>query len=761
MLSALLLTIPAVHAADGDVDLSFDAGEILNQFNVGRKVVVDSSGKIFVSGEFVDIEGHRTRGVARFNSDGTIDTTFTADVFNERSVTFFAPVTMAVLSDGKLLIGGEFTSVDGEAQSFLARLNTDGSLDTSYTPDVSSFVESIHIGIDGKTLIGGRFSTVNGVSRLSLARLNADGTLDTNFVPAAIDATVFVVRQHTDGSIYIGGVFDQVGGVAHEGIARLNSDGSLNSDFSAQADFSVNAFDIRDDGHVIVGGDFGNITTTAENGTMTTTPRSRMAILSPDGELDPDFDPAPNSSVNAIEIRNDGLIAVGGRFSQIDGAASGRFAVLEADGDVVGSLSDDFVGFNVESVAWQSDNKPVFTIATSVSVDGELAQVVLRKLLTGVLDTSLVPQALGLNTDILAIAEDSRGRILIGGRFITVTGQSQPFLARLDRSGNLDPDFDPAFNGEVEELTILPNGKIYAGGNFTQVNGENHQRIVRLNPDGTTDSGFNGVANGFVSELIVLDDGRVLIAGGFNLYNGTAAGRVAKLLPNGDLDPAWTDPEVNSSIVSMAVTADGNIIIGGLFSFVGAESRTRLALLNTNGLLDPNFTPAADSTVEDIAVLPDGDILISGNFDDINGVAQESLAKLNADGSLDQTYAPTFNTRARRILLQPDGKLLVGTPTNGTVNGELSGGVARLLPDGSLDESFDAYPDNLIAPPFGRLFALAFQQDGKLLVGGTFSEFAGVDRSYIVRLETGLPSFSQTLCFPVKSADDAISVVCM
>ena len=80
-------------------------------------------------------------------------------------------------SDGKVLVGGDFTTLRGYRHYGLGRLNTDGTLDTSFTPAVTGGeVEAIALQSDGKIIIGGDFSQVNGTDRDLIARLNTDGT---------------------------------------------------------------------------------------------------------------------------------------------------------------------------------------------------------------------------------------------------------------------------------------------------------------------------------------------------------------------------------------------------------------------------------------------------------------------------------------------------------------------------------------------------------------------------------------------------------
>jgi uncharacterized delta-60 repeat protein len=88
-------------------------------------------------------------------------------------------LALAVQADGKILLGGGFTTLGGQTRNYLARLNADGTLDAGYDPGANTSVNSLVVQDDGKILVGGSFATLGGQTRNFIGRLNADGTLDT------------------------------------------------------------------------------------------------------------------------------------------------------------------------------------------------------------------------------------------------------------------------------------------------------------------------------------------------------------------------------------------------------------------------------------------------------------------------------------------------------------------------------------------------------------------------------------------------------
>ena len=85
--------------------------------------------------------------MARLNSDGTLDAGFNPNVNNQVR-------TIAIQPDGKILIGGSFTGVAGSLRNRAARLNSDGSLDGTYTPNFNNIVYSIILESSGTALYG-------------------------------------------------------------------------------------------------------------------------------------------------------------------------------------------------------------------------------------------------------------------------------------------------------------------------------------------------------------------------------------------------------------------------------------------------------------------------------------------------------------------------------------------------------------------------------------------------------------------------------
>ena len=359
------------------LDLSFDPGSGAAGGLV-ETVVPQPDGKVLICGNFGSINGVAQPYIARLDSQGAVDTQF-------HSQPGYWVRHMALQPDGKIIIGGFFTNVEGVPRNRVARLNSDGSLDTSFNPgtgadkkivegdDKDPFVFATAVQKDGKILIGGNFAIYNGQPSSGLARLNPDGSLDPTFsVGAGANSWVRSLYLLDNGQILVSGWFTTFNNQTFNRMVRLNADGSPDPSF--YADFgdstAVYTMAVQPDGKILVGGHFSRVNST---------PRNSIARINPDGSADETFDPGtgPDGFVECIRLQPDGRAVLAGYFSQINGVPRFRTARLNADGSVDESYKADLDNF-AWTVAIQSDGKFLFSGGFS-TVDGisrnEIARV--------------------------------------------------------------------------------------------------------------------------------------------------------------------------------------------------------------------------------------------------------------------------------------------------------------------------------------------------------------------------------------------------
>ena len=239
--------------ADGSLDTSFDPGAELSGMYGGivNAVALQADGKVIVGGYFY-VAGTEKFHIARFDSTGNLDTSFIpfTDDFGEIE-------TVVVQADGKILVGGHFDELNGQVRHHLGRLNSDGTLDTSFDPAPDGDVYNIALQADGKILVAGGFDTLCGVAREMLGRLNANGTLDTAFSPIVVGSVIDALAVQMDGKILVGGYYDFLNGEERHYLGRLNPDGSLDDSFDVEPDGEVWALGLQMDGKPLIGGGFG------------------------------------------------------------------------------------------------------------------------------------------------------------------------------------------------------------------------------------------------------------------------------------------------------------------------------------------------------------------------------------------------------------------------------------------------------------------------------------------------------------------------
>jgi uncharacterized delta-60 repeat protein len=305
-------------------------------------------------------------------------------------------------------------------------------------------------------------------------------------------------------------------------------------------------------------------------------------------------------------------------------------------------------------------------------------------------------------------------------------------------AGALDPSSatGTGADGTINSIVYQPDGAVLVVGSFTNLHGVARKNVARLLPDWTVDPAFDpGVGpDSAVSEIALQPDGKVVIVGSFSNFAGTARKYVARLEANGALDMGFVNPGTgpDSSLTHVGLQPDGRVLITGSFRMVNGESHPFLARLNSNGTLDSTFIAAPGTNVEALSVQRDGKILLGGFFFtgvDVNGLASKYVARLSADGAVDFSFHPgDIGAFVNSVVALNDGRILVGGSFT-TVAGVTRNRVFRLNADGSLDTTFNpgTGPDSSVD------YAVP-QADGKVIIAGSFTKVGGVARPHLARL---------------------------
>lgn len=359
----------------------------------------------------------------------------------------------------------------------------------AFNPAPGIYPTSVAIQADGKILIAGSFLQVGTTVRERMARLNADGSVDTSFVDPMIDSEVKSVAIQPDGKIVIAGSFDAIGTTPRHYLARLNSDGTLDSTFADPGfDSTVWGLAIQPDGNILAAGDFQNIGAHAQK---------YFARITPTGGFDSTFaDPQLCCSVaRTAAIQSNGDIVIGGYFSQVHG--SSNYSYL-ARFTAAGAQDTSFP--NVPVVLVDPDMLIGPDGSIYLGLDGSPS---VRKLKpNGTLDATFTGASTDGSIDSMVLQPN--GKLVIGGTFQMVGGASHHALARLNADGSVDPTFsDLDFyldaqqtNAYIENVVEQTNGDIVVGGNFSLADGQSRAFMARVITGDAAVSRFTGAASG-------------------------------------------------------------------------------------------------------------------------------------------------------------------------------------------------------------------------------------------------------------------------
>jgi uncharacterized delta-60 repeat protein len=318
-------------------------GNIISDFNVGSgpnglpsAFVLQSDGKLLLGGGFTTFSGDSTPGMVRLNSNGTIDSTFNIG----GGFGLGSPFDIQVQTDGKILVGGSFSTYSGVTVNRFLRLNSDATIDNSFLTNLgtgaSSNVLVIQIQSNDKIILGGIFSTFNNVTCNGIIRLNSDGTIDNTFTSelfSSLDGPQNNgIKIQSDGKILAVGTFTTYGGVSSSGIVRINSGGTRDSTFNMGTGFlptitPPRVVQIQSDGKILVGGGSTSYSGVSAN---------KIIRLNSDGTIDTTFNYGTGftQQVYDILVNSDGSMFVVGTFTSYSGVTSNGYIKLNSNGSV-------------------------------------------------------------------------------------------------------------------------------------------------------------------------------------------------------------------------------------------------------------------------------------------------------------------------------------------------------------------------------------------------------------------------------------------
>ena len=506
-----------------DVDLT-PVDKIGTQYDIA----VQEDGKILVSASFLVSGNYYRTKLIRMNNDGSIDSSFKTNNITSDGVIR----KIIIQQDGKIIIGGSF-SVENSISSSIIRFNSDGTIDTTFKTGTGADYRINDLGFfpNGKIIVSGMFDKFNKEVAKCVLVLNSDGTKDPAFdnICAGFNGSVSAVTILPDDKILIAGSFISYNGKITPSLTRLNNDGSRDESltfgglrsFNSSAIYSVA---VQKDGKMIVGGDFSgfnNITT------------NKIVRLNYDGTRDNTFviGSGFDYEVKKIVILPDNKILVAGHFTTYKGSTCLGLVRLNSDGSLDTSFKASWKGMNGGSLPYVEDiivlaNGKILLSYTPFQDSNGLT----RLNIDGTEDSSFVLDPL-IKTGGNRIFLQSDGKIILSFKKVNTNG-----FFRLNPDGSLDESFNykPIDNEPYVTFVsgIQNDNKILVSG-YSGSNNNNHF-FARLKLDGSYDESFNNLFNN--SEIDVLakintqSNGKLIYTGSFVKYRGIPAGGIIRLL---------------------------------------------------------------------------------------------------------------------------------------------------------------------------------------------------------------------------------------
>ena len=652
--------------------------------------------------------------------------------------------------DGKIVIGGDFTTYDNEVSERIIILNPDYTVYRRYPlgQGANAVVRAVKSLPNNVVVFGGDFTTFNGVLTNRLAQINPLGNFVasfTNTIMAAGQAPGFsasVTAIEVDGlNLYIGGAFLAALNTSVKRIISLNFSGSINSNFNSGTGFSQIVDKILNvSGGLIVVGAFLSYKGVTTN---------RAVKINTSGTALINFTVGFNARVLTVAETSTGLLYFGGDFTTYNGNAVGRVVRTLStgvfDGNVFGlgfTTGGDYVldikikpngTFVFVGKLTELNESPVFNnvftdltthtslefnniifVANAKSNDvilgGAFTQFqeggVATQTLTTIplADDILVNFGVGVNSS--GIIYDSiihNDKLYIVGSFTSYDDIGANRIISLNLDGTINTDFlyGTGFNSDIMTIEIH-NDKLYVGGFFTSYDGVEANRIISLNLDGTRNTAFvmgSGVTGSLTSvRNITVHNDKLYVGGSFTSYDGIGANRIISLNLDGTRNTAFLyGTGFNSAVLKIEIYND-KLYVGGSFTSYDGLGANRIISLNLDGTINTAFLYGTgfDNEISDIEIIEieiyNDKLYVGGYFTSYDGIGANRIISLNLDGTINTAFVmgsgiPNLFIFVRNITVYNDKLYIIGGPWTLYNNISVPRGIFLLNTDGTLANS--------------------------------------------------------------------------
>ncbi len=689
--------------------------------------VRDDAGRLYVGGSFDYVNGHFLSNLARLNTNGTVDTTWTPNPDG--------PVNTLAIQGSNLYVGGSFSTIGTQTRTNLAKISTNGSgvADSQWIPNPNSIVQTLILDTEGYLYVGGFFWTIAQQSLPYLAKLSTSGVgAPENSWRPGPSAPVMSLLLDSNHNLFVGGFFSTISNQSHPYLAKLSSTGTGLADpnWTPTPNGYIETMLLDGSGQLYVAGGFSTIGGQA-------LPALARISDSGTGAADPTWwAPRPVGQIYTMQLNGTDLY-VGGSFTQISGLYRQSLAKLSTNGIGEADATWDAELTEGGIAALLPDSAGNLYVGGSFKeIQGEKTIGLARISNQGQLDTQFI-SAIGARLQphysdktITGTARQSDGRIILGGDFFTYSsGKILRYLIRINTDGSLDESWTPDPNQAITALTIDNTNHLYACGDFTIISGTTRTTIVKLSlPSGAVDPtwipktngpftaiAFDGAEHVVVARLPGYDNKiRQITTGGVgvedrswnsdldyinalvidhehNIFAGGTWGITKIDGATHQVDTNFMSALYSLEIHALEVDGSGSLYLGGSFYNIAGSTRYNIAKVSTTtGTLDPYWAPQINDKVYILALDGSGHLYAGGDFSMVGDQPRQRLAKIQTTGNgvLDPGWAPIANGRVEQIVVDGLGSAyLLGEFT--AISGTPRGGLAAVTTE-------TCYGDNLL-----------------------------------------------------------------
>lgn len=686
----------AILNPNGSLDTSFNVGlgpNYVDQYLGSSSMISEQSdGKLIVVGNFTTFNGVSKKNIVRLNLDGTIDASFNVGTASDGYIT-----CVKIQSDGKILCGGDFTQFNGQNYASMVRLNSNGTIDSSFNIGlgfkniINSFtqngiIKTIDIQSDNKIIVGGKFLKFNNFTKINLVRLNIDGTIDNSFNIGigggnnTTDGTNNgqirrIIYDNSSNKIYATGIINNFNGNPSFNLLRLNNDGSIDTSFNFTSIIGYNVLNsngyiydmnLQSNGKILLGGEGINLND------CTGDYCSKIVQINQDGTIDNTFDcklVGTYTTVYSIDSFND-FIIVSGQFTSVN------FEPIYK-GSIVKVLQNGLTDLSFNPNLGAEASSPIFGSSISLN-DGNIVAVSRKSVnyvypngnTNGIYNERLTAGLVKITSDGSIHQNDYTNFLTsnLSGNCLTKDNASNliisnGFTRKIGENGLINNSFASTYsiitpnnvNIFVYDHAVQNDGKIIIGGNFRYSylgNNSYRQRLMRVNTNGTLDTSFNvekgingtsvaGTEGYFISTIALLPNNKIILGGVFTNYNDNTVSNIVSLNSNGSFDSTFNSGTgFDNNVYKIIYQQDiDKLIVVGRFTSYNSSNSNYIIRLNSDGTVDNTFTSpfaigSTTSHVINLVIQPDNKYIISGMIDNV-----EFLKRLNSDGTIDNSFA--------------------------------------------------------------------------------------------------------------------------